>query len=62
MEKHSLQVRYTAQDDQEKYVNFFDEKKERIGFIKWSLNPGTVQIYDCSDAEELSWTKTPPTR
>jgi predicted hydrocarbon binding protein len=55
-------VKYTAQNDQDKYVNFFNEKKTRIGFIKWSLNPGKVQIYDCSDAEELSWKKTPPTR
>ena len=43
-------------------MNFFDKDKTRIGFIKWSLNPGKIQIYDCSNAEELSWDKTPPTR
>ena len=43
--KHDLEIKYTASSDQDKYVNFYDVSKEKIGFLKWKVG-GKVQVYE----------------
>eukprot|EP00116_Pleurobrachia_bachei_P003179 sb/3463441/ len=40
--KHDLEIKYSTSSDADKYVNFFDVSKEKIGFLKWKVG-GKVQ-------------------